>query len=483
LRADFKANGDKWTPETRKAAQDAGIPLGWVDRGGEGTRALARSAANESPQGRQALTDVFDPRFEEQSTRAGRFIRNLTGGGRAVDDLEKIDQVARTANAPAYKRAYAAGDRPIWSPELERLMNSGEIAKATRGAVKRWGDFQVRDGYGGLNPPVKVTPDGRFVSTGGRGIPTYPNIQFWDYAARNLARRAEQARSKGDKTSALLYGDLERQLKAALDKQVPEYAAARQGAHIFFGAENALEAGKNFVMSTATGKAELLQRRAIAKMSPAEKELFAHGFASELADKFEKIGFNRDILNSVFVNNAAAKQRIEQALGPDRAARLEAYLRAESLVNQSRKAMGGSTTARQLKEYGLASGGLGGAVAGYDELTGQDFDPKRVIYAALFGGGLRYGAHKIDAKVAQRVAEMLASNDPNILDKGVKIVASRPYLMDALRRATGAGARVAAHDIGPTRAIAGAGAVLGSVLTPPEAKSVNPYSNSQFVNQ
>jgi hypothetical protein len=458
LASDFENQGAALTPEEIAAGNAAGTPRAIVDTGGERTRALARSSANTSPEGRQALTEMTQSRFEQQSPRIAGFIRNLTGGGHAADDAEALSAVARKVNKPLYAKAYAAGDKPIWSPELERLTGSPSVKAAINGAVTRGKDRAINDGMGAFRPTAKVTPDGQLIfNKGPTGVPTYPNLQFWDYTQRELRDLAEAASRTGRKEEAASLKGLHAQLRAELDRLVPEFGKARQTAASFFGAENALDAGRKFVMMNAP-IAEV--RRALSKMSAPERELFARGFASDLADKIERTGDSRNVLNSIFLNNSAARQKIELALGPGRTDQLEALLRIEDVVDHARKALGNSTTARQLTEMGLA----GGAVATFEGVKEHDFNPTHIIVAALTYGAVRHGAKIIDERVARRVGEMLASDDPAVLAKGVKVVASSPVYFNALRRATGAASRIGAHDIGPGRAAAGVAAVLQGTL-------------------
>lgn len=459
LRADFETQGRRLGPEEIMAANAAGTPRTIMDTGGERTKALMRSSANTSPEGRAAINAVAEPRFEDQGTRIGGYIRHVTGGANAGNDLEALENAARKANKPAYAKAYTAGDRPIWSPELERLASSPAVEKAIGGAAIRGKDRAVLDGLGGFNPAITVSPSGvvKF-NKGPSGVPTYPNLQFWDYAQRELKDAAEKARRTGANEEAGALTGLHKQLRAELDRLVPEFGAARSTAAAFFGAENVLEAGQKFVMSTANmGEA----RRALSKMSAPERELFARGFASDLAEKIEKTGFSRDVLKSIFLNSAPARQKIEMALGPQRAREVEALLRVESVVDEGRKALGNSTTARQLAESGLAGGG---AVAAFEGIKEHDFNPAHILAGALTVGAARHGAKVIDEKVARRVGEMLASNDPAVLAKGIKVVTASPVYFDALRRVTAAGARVAAQDVGPVRALAGVGAGAQSVV-------------------
>jgi inorganic pyrophosphatase-like protein len=440
---DLTSRGQPLTNEELAVANTAGTPRTLVDAG-ESTRALARSSANTSPEARSALTEFTQERFEQQSPRVAGFIRDLTGGGNATDDLERIQDVARRANRPAYRAAYAAGEDGLWTPELERLAGSPAVRRAMQSAVERGRDRAVSEGYGAFNPGVSFE-NGVMQFGRGRGAPPYPNMQFWDYTQRELRDAATAATRSGRNEEAGALNGLRRNLLTELDAANPAFGRARQGAAQFFGAENALEAGQNFVRSSANINEA---RRAYARMSPPERELFARGYASNLADAVERAGTNRNVLNSAFLNNTAAQQRTQLALGPARARQLEALLRAERVVDRPRTAIqGNSTTARQLMEMGLA----GGATAGAEGLLEQDFNPTHILTGALLWRGARQGAQLIDQRVARRVGEMLTSNDPTILARGVQAAARNPAILNRLRQLTsgvaGAGTEAAVEGL------------------------------------
>src|SRR5690606_34324854 len=86
---------------------------------------------------------------------------------------------------------------------------------------------------------------------------------------------------------------------------------------------------------------------------------------------------------------------------------------------------GNSSTVRQFVEMGLA-GGAGGAITG-------DFSPQTMLTSALVYGLGRRGAAKIDERVARRVAEMLASSDPNVLARGIQTVTRSRQLLKSFR--------------------------------------------------
>jgi hypothetical protein len=450
-----RAGGFPLDPDAIAAAIQSGMPRAIVDTGGERTLALARSAANTSPEARAALNELAQDRFNEQAPRIAGFIRSINGNPDAAAETEALQSAARAANKPAYQRAYVAGDRGIWSPELERLASSPAVADAMRGAVQRGQNRAVADGFGAFNPKLTVTDDGRLIfHRGPSGVPTHPSLQFFDYTQRELRDAASAAQRAGRNEEAGALFGLHKQLLAELDRQVPAFAGARRGAAAFFGAQNALEAGRGFVMSNASLSDA---RRALAKMSQPERDLFQRGFASELADRIERTGDRRNVVNSIFLGNPAARQRIEMALGRPRGRQLEALLRAETLTDGLRRALGNSTTARQLAEMGMAGAG----VAGIEWLKDGDVNPAHAIAGAVTMGLLHHGAKLIDERVSRRVGELLASSDTAQLAKGVQIVSRNHTLFNALRRLTSATARVGAHDLGFRRSVAVGAALTG----------------------
>lgn len=429
-----------------EAAQRGGQPVVVGDIGGENVRALARSAADTSPSGREALEAVVSDRFKTQSPRTAQFLNDTFKFPTSPEAIEKIEATARAQNKPAYIKAYNAGDREIWSPELERLTAAPYVQSALGSAISKWKNYAVRDGYGAANPPFRIE-NGGLIRTGG-GMQAYPNIQLWDYAARELqdAARAAPIGSQQGK----LYNDLARLLKNELDGMVPEYKAAREGAAKFFGEERAVEAGGAFAKMSGLDALKIGEaRKALANMKPAERELFEAGFLSNIVAKVESLPEGADLVKRIY-NSDFAKKQIELVVGKDRAALLEAHLlkeRAMRLLDESVR--GNSKTSQYLMQQGLAGGAQ--AVTGaslYAAATGN------LDYGTALAGGLTaWGGRKIDARVAKRVGEMLASNDPAILKKGLNIVARNDNMKRALRAFEVPGARVGGQQSPPIPAL------------------------------
>lgn len=404
------------TAADEAAAKINGQSLLNVDRGGETTRALARSAANTDPEARALLTKTASDRFASQGERAQSFIQRITGG--ATDDLALQDQLraaSRAANKPAYDKAFSApAAQQMATPGLMSLLRSPAVREAAKGAETRGANRAVVEGFQTVKNPFVFDEAGNATMRPG----VQPTLQFWDQVKRNLDSNIGQAQRSGDKALAADLTALKSKMVNELDQAVPDYAAARQGAAAFFGAEDALDAGRKFVNQNRTiGET----RRALGKMSQAERSTFAVGFASELKDAIAQSGDRTNVINKIF-GSEQARQKIEMALGKNAYNQFEQFVKIENVSDMLRGALGNSTTARQLIEMGLA----GGATGWY---TG---DIKSGMIAAAVVGLARKGGAKVDAKVTKKVAELLLKDDPKALQQAVLMATTNPTTKAAI---------------------------------------------------
>lgn len=405
-------------------AADNNIPIVNADRGGETTRALVRSVANQSPEARATIDKVANDRFAGQAPRAENFIRRTFGG--SADDLgyqQRLRTAATAANNPAYARAERApAAQSVWNDDLAQLMQSNKFRAAVRSAESRGTDRAAIEGVPAVRNPFIFNDDGSVSMKPGMT----PNLRFWDQVKRNLDGMLDGA-TRGAKPDRTVVGDLtalKAKLTGTLDNLVPEYKTARAGAAAFFGADDALEAGKNF----AGHLADLPEaRQAFMKFSQPEKQAFAIGYASSLIDKLRTMGDRTNVINRLF-KTPAQRQAIEMILGAEKAKSVEAYVRVEDLADKLRGALGNSTTARQLAEMGI--GGVAGYEFGGHDLTGA-------LSGAMLARGGRYVLTQADGRVMQSVAKLLMSDDPAAVDKAVKQAAQSPALMRSLEKLQG----------------------------------------------
>lgn len=438
------------TPQEFAASVQSGGPATIMDIGGDTTRALARSAANTSPEGRATLSRTINDRFEGQTDRVTGWLRNTFHFPDADAQKVALDTTAKTVNRVRYAKAYQDGDREVMSPTIERLLGSPAMADAMQKASRSGKDRAITQGYGAFNPAVTVEDGIIRFHRKPNGVASYPNLAFWDATKRELDDAASAANRAGRKGEATVLGDLSRSLRAELDNIIPSYQQARAGAAHFFDASDALEAGQKFLGKNMSASEA---RRALSQMSPTERQLFQDGFVSKYIETLGQIGDRRSVLNKV-AESPVAREKLNVALGREKAAELEAGLRVEGIMDLARNAVqGNSTTARQLAELGLAGGtyGLG---------TGGDIlnpNPTALMNAALVYGAAR-GKSKINENLSKKVAELLTSSDPKILMRGIKLVARNENLFNSLRGADRGLARVGGENA-PTSAALSMGGV------------------------
>ena len=428
-------------PADAAAARINQQPIMNVDRGGETTRALARSAANTSPEARAAFQRATQDRFEGQGSRVVRFMNRITGG--AVDDLQlrdSLERQARAMNKSAYDRAYAFNFGTNQPMALDAFQ--GRIpAEAMRNAMR----VAQAEGRPFGQQLVASIDDATNTVTFRRA----PSMREWDYIQRGLRSATDQAYRSGAGEVGTAYGGLRRELLDTLDNINPAYRQARQGAAAAFGAEDALDAGKKFAATTRNTPE---MERALKGMTPAEKKVFQTGFASEIIDRTKATRDRANVINSLF-GSQESRDKILLTFGPQKAAELEAFVRVENAMDLMRGALGNSTTARQLVELGLVSGGTGGA---YGLATG-DWNNAAMIGAGI--GAARFGAQKASAKlnenVMTKIAELLLSGDEQALTRVTQNAMASPQYMTNLRALTNAIYRTAGPALSGTAAIAG----------------------------
>ncbi len=450
LKADL---GDPYRAVTgMEQAQKAGQPIIAADMG-ETSAALADSAAITSPPGRAILTKALDDRAAGRLDRVTSVIESAAPGINAPATRDFLEQAAAKANKPRYNKAYQDGESGVWNEGLRQLTVSDEMQKAIGAATKTGSNKAAVEGFRPPKNPFIAQPDGTLVLQPG----IKPTLQFWDAVKRNLDSGIGKAKNAGDKPLTADLVKIKQQLVSYLDQAVPSYKQARAGAAAYFGAEDALTAGANFI--TKPGADDFHgAAKALAQMSGAEKKLFAEGAATTLVSRLRN---NPNLVDTIFLKSPAAKQRIELALGKGAATKLEAVLRLEHLMGLTKYAVkGNSKTAQRLVELGLAGG------VGLYQGGGNIFDPSAMMSAALTYGALhgsKAAMARIDANVAREVAKLLASQDPKVVKEAIDRVSRSPGLMDALRIGEGKFSRTLVPPLSVRGGSAAASMVPGAI--------------------
>lgn len=425
------------TPTEFAAAKAAGNPVINADMGGETTRALLRSAANTSPEGRATVEGVLSDRFKGQTERTATDIRNLvSGGANATKTRAELLAEYDAKRIPAYKEAFAKpAAQNLWDEGFEQISQAPSVQEAIRGAMVNAKDQAAKIGLTPSKSPFIVDANGRFtLGTNPDDSKLTPNLQFWDSVKKNLDNIGTRESQFWSKT-----------LRDRIDDLVPEYANARGVAAKYFGGNNAIEAGENSMKFT--GNPSVLSQQ-MAKMSPAERELFREGRASAWADRVLNMADNVDVTKRIY-NSPNDRARAAAVFGESNLGKVETRLQVETVMDAARKALGNSTTVRQMIEAGLAGGGIGAYLDGWRGAV----EGAGAGAAAAKTGALnlaRSGAQKVigyvDQNTARKVAELLTSDNPGDLMKGVHMAIRHKNVADGLkaigdRLTVGAGSR------------------------------------------
>lgn len=411
-------------------AQRNGQDVRLLDRGGNSTLALADSADVLSPQARGGMRAVSQDRFQSQSGRMEEAYGRV--GGHA-DDLEIEDGLttaAKAANKAAYDRAYKAGNRDLWDEKLSSLSESDAVQDAIKAAIAKQRNKRAAEGTNVRSFIPRVTVDeqsGRIIFQKG-DVHSYPDLELWDLAKRELGQKEKAALRTGHDEDAKMYGDLTRELRNHLDTLVPEYAKARGVAATAFGTEDALEAGRLLAKSKDPSASRKVAR-VWNKMTDAEKKLFRQGYTAIRSDQMRSVGKNVNAANKV--QNSPEQQMLDKIVLGRRAAILAETKKVEDVMQGTKGNFGGSKTAERLLGHGV-SAGLGSAAGGYS----SDGDWKSITLGGLAGIGAKKGKMRLDQSVANHVARILTSSDPKAMDRLLLLAQKNPQVAQALEGAT-----------------------------------------------
>lgn len=404
-----------------QAAKAAGEPVVLTDLGAGRTQALLRSAINSSPEGMAGVKKILDERFNTQAERIGTEIRHLvSGGANAVRTKDQLKEAYNRSRIPAYRAAFQDPKaQSIWDEDLALIAQSPSGQEAIKKAFITAKDEAAKLGFPNPKNPFYLNPEtGRVSLTQNMS----PNLQFWDAVKKNLDEGPKESQGWA------------KILRNKLDTIVPTYKNARSVAADFFDARDAVEAGQKLAKSKMDPE-EI--KKFFKALDPSERELVREGFASDLATKvIDEMRLNGDMSKAI-LNSVGSRKRFETVFGKTGADKVEARLAFESIMDSARKALGNSTTAKQLIEAGLAGGGTGMMLGDYDLasfMTGAaGAAGARRFAASELARGARTAVGYVDRGVATRVADLLVSDDFTKIQKGIDLAVKNKKVMDGLK--------------------------------------------------
>jgi hypothetical protein len=374
-----------------------------ADVGGENVRGLVERVAQTPGAGRSLVVPALTERQEQQLGRISTDLRTLTGTDRtAVQATQETIASRQAAAQPLYTRALEAGDKPIWSPELERLSGSPTVQEAMKGAVRTWQDNVIADGYGAMNPGAMVEGGGILKMLNGK-VPALPNLQFWDYTKRIIDDQIGTAIRAGQDQKVKTLTKLASQMRTELDKAIPEYAAARQSWAGPTAYLNAIEDGRN-VLTKNVSSDEFGQM--FRSLTGSEQDGYRIGAVSSI---ISKIGNDPAKLADLtkYLRSPEGRAKITSMMPSEQAAqawdrRLNFEVRSSELVGKS---LGNSATARRLAEAKDQAGIVGDLVM--DALMAG---PGSVsILKQIFTAGPRWLRDTLRSRTDREIADILTN--------------------------------------------------------------------------
>lgn len=437
IKTDVRRGTDRLTQAEIDEAVRRGQPILPVDVGGHTLAGELRRATNVSPEAEAAIYAPLKERNLQQQSRYEQHLQGMMGHDlNAAGMQEDLREIARGINRPAYRAAYDSPNaQNIWNEELANLVNAPAVKSAIGPALTKAENKAVLGEAPKIESPFTVDSAGNVSMEPGRPH----SLEFWDNVKQAMDDKIGALKRAGD-SSWVDINKIKNKLVASLDKTVPEYAKARSGAAMMFGADNAFDAGLQFLGTRSTLNASKL-KKAVESMKPNEREVFAHGVAADMLAKIKNRKERSDI--SKMFDSPEERQKISMALGPERTSQFEAFHRVENIMDRAYQAVvSNSTTAKQYlrsQEKGLPGkllsrlpymGGEAGVAGAVSHSLSGAFMP---VLLDLAGTTVKHVADKRQMAAVEKLGEMLVSPDPAIRQQVINMIANKPSAIQKLR--------------------------------------------------
>lgn len=400
---------DDITGEVSAAARDGQGAYMVADAlGNPGRRALS-TAARTPNDARAMVVEALENRQAGQGRRIVNALQDASGtdetAAQAVNRLTGLRSEQATENYGALPF-----DAPLWSKDLEALTSRPSV----RSAINDAANIAAERGYSVTNPFIKGAEGGLTLPDG-----TMPNFRFWETVKRGLDQQIARDPANRDLIAT------KNALMSIMDREAPEYAAARAPFAATSREIEAVDKGRNAAMR---GRPEDTIP-AFRVLAPGEQQGHRVGYYDALIGDVQKAapGVNkaRPLLNDA----TKAEMPAFSAPGKDPTARLE----RENAMFETRNA---------------ATGGSKSLDNAADALDMAKIDPGAIasllrldVVGAAGAAGKRF-INELSGnspKVVERVAKALLETNPNaaraVLTSAVesgKLTAGRRAVLNAL---------------------------------------------------
>ena len=423
-----------------------------IDAGGTAARDNFRAATNVSPRAHERASNFMLDRAARESDSLVNSVQAATGQASAAQQQAAIRAGTSRTTSALYQRAFKEAPDHIWNDNLAGFMESRVGQQALRSAMETVDNAATAARLGGDNvarPPLplvaddlgnlSVRPDSRL------------GLEFWNEVYKGMGRIAQAARQSSDPAArqrAAELSTIRRGLAQQLDSYSPTFARARGAAAEAFGAEDALDFGR-LALSPQRDRRDVTQ--VINQMTPEQRMEAARGAGAEMVRLVQNAardpaeGGTRSVASSVFTPERMARLRL---LAPDTKAgkQMMKDIMTWKRFADSRRALGNSTTARQLATQAALFGAPVGVSAAYNQGLPS---PGAVTFGAALAGGNAF-ARSRSAQIGDEMVNMYLSRGA-IPRPTPALPRISPQQQDALRRGLTAGAAVQAGQAGASQ--------------------------------
>jgi hypothetical protein len=406
-----------------QSARSTGTPMMLADLG-ENLRSRAGSVSRIPGPARTIATSATLERQMGQTGRVRDAINDTVGPTTdTFAEHQQLMEQAKAAAAPLYATFHALPSRT--SENLESLINT----PVGRGALAQARTIAMND---------RVDPNKLGFTLNDQGevaLTKNPSPQTLDYVKQGLDDALEKYR---DSTTGKLRLDrmgrsienVRKSFVAEMDKLYPGTYAAARGAYGGPAAmAEALNDGKAAISKSAN---EINQR--LNNMSDAERQQYALGFRSAIADAIEKAPDGANVARRV-IGSTAKRQALARVFGgnvDDLITRLE----NESATHRTYTAVhGGPATANRLAEDASTNSDLGLLEQGFD-LVNAAKNGKTGLIGHLVSKGrdaLTYGQGQVGQRTREDASALLFNSDPLALTNALDLSTSQRLLAAANR--------------------------------------------------
>jgi hypothetical protein len=416
-----------------------------IDAGGTAARDNFRAATNVSPRAHERASNFMLDRASREADTLVDSIQAATGSASAAQRQAAIKEGTSRTTRALYQRAFNEAPDHIWNENLAGFMQSRVGQQALRNAMETVDNAFTASRLSGqqaTRPPMPlvsdelgnltVRPDSRL------------GLEFWNEVYKStgrLARAARESSDSGARQRAAELGQIHRALGQQLDQFSTTYSRARGAAAEAFGAQDAVDFGR-LALSPTRDRRDV--ESVVKQMTPEQKMEAARGAGAELvrlvqgAARDPAEGGTRSTASSVFTPERMARIRM---LVPDNAQgkQLMRDINTWKRFAESRRALGNSTTARQLAtQAALFSAPIGASAAWNQGMP----SPGAVTLGASLAGGNAFRRHRA-GQIGDEMANMYLSRGP-IPRPSPVLPRISPQQQEAIRRGLTAGAAVQA---------------------------------------